>query len=379
MQLESVDGVAAFETLRQTAAEDPTVTVSAVLVAAIALVGLVVLFRWYRRSEADRFVAAIEECDSVSILMHPDPDPDSMAAAMGVGALVEQAGTRATLQYPGKIRRSENRAFETVLDCSFDRIESADELAADTVVLVDHNSPRGFDGAEDLDPYAVVDHHPGNGDGEMFTDIRPDRGACAGIVGEYLRDRGWTAEQDGGPTIPPELATALLYGIQSDTTAFTRGCTDAEFDVAAFLFPAADSGKLDRIAHPELDTETLEIKSRAIDRRTHDGPFLVSHVGSLSNREALAVAAEELVRLEGVTAAIVTGENDGALHISGRSRDDRVHMGKVLQTALSGIDGASAGGHSRMGGGQTPLPPPTGRGSHPQLTNRLFESMHGSV
>ena len=352
----------------------------------LAVIALALLFAggiwWYLRpTTGDRFVDALADHDRIAVLMHPNPDPDAMASAMAVGALAEAVDTEAVVQYAGQIRHPENRAFETVLDCEFEPIEGIDDLAAETVVLVDHNEPRGFGGAADIRPYAVVDHHPGSGEGTAFTDVRTDRGSCASILTEYIRERGWSNRTDAeSRSLTPKLSTALLYGIQSDTTSFTRGCTHAEFDAASYLFPAADPDSLDRIANPQVDSETLDIKARAINERRVEGSFLVSHVGAISNLDALPIAAEELVRLEGITAAVITGECDGNLHVSGRSRDDRVHMGKAVSAALEIVPDASSGGHARMGGGQAMLPvwvPDAGGQS--ELEDRFFAAMNGEL
>jgi nanoRNase/pAp phosphatase (c-di-AMP/oligoRNAs hydrolase) len=364
--------------------QQPLLGAGVVLAAALGLAALWYLLERLTRTKADRFVTALSDCREVSVLMHPNPDPDAMASALAAAALAESVGTDATIQFAGQIRHPENRAFETVLECEFDRIVTDIDLASENVVLVDHNEPRGFAGAAGIEPYAVLDHHPGEGDGLRFTDVRPDRGSCASIFTEYLRAQGYSS-RDGDRPLPSRLATGLLYGIQSDTTSFTRGCTAAEFDAAAFLFPAADADLLDRIANPQVDGETLDVKATAIRRRQVDGSFLVSHVGRLDNTDALPTAVEELVRLEGVTAAVVTGERNGTLHASGRSRDDRVHMGKALDAAFESFPDASAGGHARMGGGQVPLPDggnvdqlTTVGGDTPEdLEDRLFAAMNG--
>ena len=369
----------AFDAAVALARRNPRLSVAVGAVVALLVLGA--LWWYVRPSTVERFRSVLAGHDRITVLTHPNPDPDAMAAAMGVAALAGAVGTEASVQYPGEIRHPENRAFETVLDCDFDRIESADELDSEAVVLVDHNEPRGFDGAETVDPYAVVDHHPGNGEGQAFTDVRPERGSCAGILAEYVEQSGYSNGVDGrdGLSLTPALATALLYGIQSDTTAFTRSCTPEEFDAAAYLFPAADPDSLDRIANPQIDNETLDVKARAIEDRNIEGSFLLSHVGTVSNRDALPVAAEELVRLEGVTAAVVTGEHEGTIHVSGRSRDDRVHMGKSLSRALEAIPEASAGGHARMGGGQAPLSGGDGVAEPDALRDRVFAAMNGKL
>lgn len=363
----------------QFALENPRTAAVAVAAFAGVLVAIGIV-RYLRRSKATRLLETLEPLESISVLMHPNPDPDAMASALGVTELAESVDTDVTIQYAGEIRHPENRAFETVLELDFDRIESADDLF-DDVVLVDHNVVRGFDSAKEVDPVAIVDHHPGDGEGIEFTDVRPDRGSCASIVASYLQDRGWApAAETDAKTLGPELATGLLYGIQADTTAFTRGCTAAEFDAAAYLFPAADPDALDRIANPQIDTETLDVKARAIEERHIDGSFLVSQVGTVSNLDSLPQAADELIRLEGVSAAVVTGERDGELHLSGRSRDDRVHMGKSIKAAISGIPGGSGGGHARMGGGQIDLSDSSdGETSPAEVEDRLFAAMNGSL
>jgi len=347
----------------------------------VAVVGYFAL-RLYRQTPVDRLVRALGRVEEVVVLTHPNPDPDAMASALAVREIAEVAGAEATIQYPGEIRHEENRAMQTVLGLEMQHLPGDGGLLAEHVVLVDHNEPRGFAGAGGLSPYAVVDHHPGGGGGGAFTDVRPEYGACAAVATEYLRDLGWRPDDAGSRRLPEDLATALLYGIQSDTTNFSRGCTDADFEAAAFLFPATDPEALDRIANPPVDAEVLDVKARAATNRRKNGPFVCSFVGPVSNVDALGQAADELLRLEGVTAVVVGGESNGTLHLSGRSRDDRVHMGKALGRVVADIPMADAGGHARMGGGQLSVDHLGGIGpgdgvSLDELRDRVFASMAG--
>ena len=86
-----------------------------------------------------------------------------------------------------------------------------------------------------------------------------------------------------------------------------------------------------------------------------------------------------------MTAVVVCGEREDTIHLSGRSRDDRVHMGRVLESAVDDYPDASAGGHARMGGGQIPLRDGvvgTDGGQQLErddLIERLFEAMSGDL
>jgi nanoRNase/pAp phosphatase (c-di-AMP/oligoRNAs hydrolase) len=379
--------------VRQFTESNPELAVLAAVAAVLAVGTAYALFR-YRRPAGVRFKKQVQKRDEVAVLMHPNPDPDAMAAALGVASLAEQLGTDATLQYTGQIRHQENRAFQNVLDLEFDAVDHVTDLAAEAVILVDHNTPRGFTGSNGVLPFAVVDHHPGDGTGEAFTDVRTDYGACSSIVAEYFEDIGASpvppdqheSEVNSRYNVPSRVATGLLYGILTDTNHLTAGCSAADFAASGYVYPGVDEDALERIANPQVDAEVLEVKARAIAGRQTKGSFAVSDVGQVSNADAIPQAAEELVRLEGVTAVVVCGEKGGDIHLSGRSRDDRVHMGRALEGAVDGIQGASAGGHARMGGGHIPedetarlIGNNSERVARSSLVDRIFESLSGDV
>lgn len=370
----------------QIARRDPAIVVAAGL--AVLLVALaIVLWRRRYRTPGSRFRTILGQQDAVTVLLHPNPDPDALATGLGVSFLADQVETTAIMQYPGEIRRPENRAFITVLEVTCEGIDAVADLADDAVVLVDHNEARGLEGAGSISPEAVIDHHPGNGQGRAFTDVRPSYGACATIIAEYLEELGYVpgtanGEDGEGRPLPAIVATGLLYGILADTNRLTRGCTSAEFDAAEYLYPGTDSDTLDRIAHPDVDVGVLEVKAVAISNREVDAPYAVSDVGEVPTADAIPVAAEELLTLEGVNAVVVLGELDETIHLSGRSRDDRVHMGEALASVVDDIPMSEAGGHARMGGGQISKPhleglrPESGM-TRAELTERLFDAMAG--
>jgi len=360
----------------------PAIAVAGVAATLVVLGVTAWLVRRRRRDPADRFRAALAGENAVTVLTHPNPDPDAMASAMAAATLAEDAGAEPAVRYPGEVRHHQNRAFRTVLDVEMSGVEDARELD-DAVVLVDHGEPRGFTGAAGVDPVAVVDHHPGDGTGTRFNDVRPAYGACATVFTEYLRSAGGPdAATEGDPAVDERLATGLLFGILSDTDYLTDGPADAEFEAASYLFPSVDRDDLQRIRNPRVDAESLEVKARAVDNRDVRPPFAVSDVGEVGNVDAIPQAADELVNLDAVTAVVVVGDDGETLHLSGRSRDDRVHVGDVLGQVAEAVPLGSGGGHARMGGGQVDLEHMAGLGpgggmSRDQLRERLFAAMRG--
>lgn len=384
-----------IEVLPSPLGDDPAL-VAGIVASVILLILLAVAIFWRSyRLPGRRFARTVGRNGAVGILMHPNPDPDAMSCALAAATIAESRDTNASIYYPGQIRHHENRALETLLESefeievSFEQIDAAEDIAEDAVVLVDHNEARSFPNAEMIDPVAVVDHHPGDGTGQTFTDVRDEYGACATIFAEYIEELNWRVadpdeELEDKVILQPGIATALVYGILSDTSRLTSGVTGAEFEAMRFLSPGIDEDILDRIANPDMDAESLEIKARAITGRTVQSSFAISDVGKVSNLDAIPQAADELRQLEGISAVVVMGERDGTIRLAGRSSDDRVHMGKVLSAVADEIPMAEAGGHARMGGGTISIEHMEGLGPSDGMTRdemkvRLFEAMGGDI
>ena len=194
----------------------------------------------------------------------------------------------------------------------------------------------------------VIDHHK---DAKhvaaqgTFTDIRPSIGATASIMTQYL--------QELDVPVDKRVATALLYGIRTDTKDFRRNVTPQDLNYAGFLLPLTDADLLDKIMSPSMSQETLDVLGKAIQNRKIQSGYLFSNVGYVMNRDALPQAADILITLEGVNTALVYGITDSAIVISARNRDIRLHIGNALAEAFGEM--GDAGGHPNMAAATLPL------------------------
>lgn len=355
------------------------------LIVAIAILALVVwIVLRLRRTPADSFVDALAPHDTLDILLHPNPDPDAMASGFAAATIAKAAGLQTRIVYPGQLRHNENRAFRTVLGLELVRLEDVDGFRDQPVVLIDHGQPRGFPASIKVEPIAVIDHHDDPPVEAQHVDVRPHYGACSTILWEYLDDLGAVSEGEAGDlVITQELATALAYGIQTDTNGLTRGVTEFDIDALESLHELVDSSALERISNPPIEAEVLDAKAAAIRNREIYDCYCVSDLGEVGSADSVAVTAEELLTLEGVTTAVSIGEHDGTLYFSGRSIDDRVHMGEALERSMEAVPGASAGGHARMGGAQVSLEALEGLGpttgiKRDELPELLISALRGS-
>ena len=286
----------------------------------------------------------------LAIFTHDNPDPDAIASASALKQLANRLGTPAKTYYYGEITHQSNRAFINVFDLSPTQLKSG-EMPPETggVALVDHAIPGMNDSLPpDLPVDLIFDHHtPGGPVDARYVDLRESVGATSTIMAEYLRNFGLEPE--------PSLASALVYGIRTDTRDFSRQTSIEDFDAAAGLWPLADHDALNQIANPSLSTETIGTIAHAIEHRRVEGPVLSSCVGILTERDALGQAADLLLQMEGISVAMVYGVIDGAIEASARSRTQEIpiDLATIMREAFTPI--GSAGGHEQMAGARIPL------------------------
>lgn len=286
----------------------------------------------------------------VCIFTHDNPDPDAIASAAALVRVAEQLNVPARAHYYGEITHQSNRAFINALDLPITQLDDGESPGdCSGFALVDH-AIAGRNNA--LDPQTkvdiIIDHHrPTEPIEAKFVDVRENVGSTCAILYEYVTE--FNVELD------TELATALLYGITTDTRRFTRKPTTLDFRAAAALWTIADHAVLDRIEAPGTSHPTLQTIANAIENRTVRGRALTAFVGAAPDKDALAQAAELLVQMEDVTIALVYGLDDGVVYASARARRPpaKFDLSTVIRDAFAQI--GSAGGHEEMAGAQIPI------------------------
>ncbi len=149
------------------------------------------------------------------------------------------------------------------------------------------------------------------------------------------------------------LATALLYGIRTDTNEFKRNTSAVDLTAAAFLYGFVDQDLLAQIETPSMSLETMDVLGEAISNKKIEGSYLISDVG-LHPRPRHPAAGRRLPAQAGGDQHGAGLRHDGGpIHLSARSKDIRMNIGEVIQRAFGDI--GSAGGHQRMAAAQIPL------------------------
>ena len=302
-----------------------------------------------RSLDTEKFLEAVRFARNVLILPHNDPDPDAIASAL---ALEEIFRKRLNLQtricYKGIISRSENRALVHYLGNPLHVLTEADFDQADAVILVDTQPGTGNNPLPKGRPAdMVIDHHPYCPETQTahYADVPSGYGASSSMMTEYLQVFGLEAHQ--------KLATALYYGIISDTRGLSRGTTQADMDAYNYLEPKIDHEALANIQFAPFPDNYFKTLVDTLENARRYGNLVMAYCGVTDYPDMAAEMADFLLRIKDIQWVICTNACQEDLFVSVRSTLPEGGAGRLIKDII-GPEG-TAGGHGMMAGGQIPL------------------------
>ena len=283
--------------------------------------------------------------ERLAIRIHRSPDPDSVASAVALRAIADSRGVEADIIYDGDIGHKENRAFVNLLGIDLVHAGETDgETTYDTVAVIAR--AKGDEQLETGVADILIDHFEHDNDHDAaFADIRSNLSSTSTILTKYIQELDITPDET--------VATALLYGIRAETMEFKRHTSPADLTAAAYLHPFVDHDTLEQVESPSMSAETLDVLAEAIHSREVDGSHLVSNAGFVRDQDALSQAAQHLLNMEGVTTTAVFAIADDVIHLTARSKDIRVDIGRLLEEAFG--DTGEVAGHSTEATAEIPL------------------------
>jgi len=299
-----------------------------------------------------RLSSVLDGARSMLIIVQNTPDPDAIAAAAALRELAnERHEIACSIGHSGGVWRAENLALLRYLSLNTRSLVDLDLDRFDRLSMVDAQPGAGnvtFDAAVRLD--VVIDHHPIRREtrSARFTDVRSRYGATSTILYEYLKQ--------AKIEIPTPVATAMVYGIRSDTQDLGRESTKADVEAFLDLYPSANARALGRIVQAPLPRSYFSKLRTSLDEAKVYGNRIVSFLGQLESPEMVAEAADLLLRAEEVRWTMTLGVVDGWLHVSLRTTDRDRHAGRVARN-LAGRRGFG-GGHQALAAAQIPLEEP---------------------
>jgi nanoRNase/pAp phosphatase (c-di-AMP/oligoRNAs hydrolase) len=289
-----------------------------------------------------RLLSLFSREDRLLIVMNPDPD--AMASAMALKRLLWRQVASTTIAHVDKITRPDNLAMARLVKLDQVPIRDVNLSQCSRYAIVD-SQPNHHEGFKGIDFDVMIDHHPQAGAKAKFMDIRPHYGATSTIMTEYLR----------AAKIKPsaKLATALFYGIKTDTMNFQRKAIIEDVDAFQFLFRHVNVHMVQKIEQAEMTREFLKYYHIALEEMRVRKNRIHVHLGHTKNPAVCVSIADFFMKVHDIAWAIVSGIHQGRLVIIVRNDGIRKDGGKLLSKAFGQV--GSAGGHKAMARAEIPL------------------------
>jgi nanoRNase/pAp phosphatase (c-di-AMP/oligoRNAs hydrolase) len=278
----------------------------------------------------------------VFIQTHNFPDHDAVASAYGLSKILMHFGIKVEIIYKGEIQRDSLLNMIENLNIDIRRYEVYDIKAEDKIIVVD--GCKGNSNVEELigDEIAVIDHHEvGIPENVKYVDIRSDYGSCSTIIYTYYRELG--------VSITKEVATALIIGLNMDTSNFTRGVS--EKDVSAFqsLYMESNITLVNSILRNYIQTKDLSFYRDLINKIKISSGIAFCYFEEGCNQNLLGILGDFVLALKEVEFVILCAKNNGVINFSVRNERSTLSAATIIQEALKGI--GFGGGHTDMAGG----------------------------
>ena len=294
-------------------------------------------------TQLDEFYSFFASKDSVLVTI--DPDPDAIGSALAVKRLLWHKVALTSIGMIRPIRRLNNLAMVRLLRLPLFLLKTSDARKPDKVVLV-NAQPCHNDLFNRFHYTAVIDHHPQTETvNAPFCDVRPEYGSTSTIMTQYL----------GAAKIKPSqaLATALLYGIKTDTRNFERHTLVEDIDAFRRLFEYADHNILRKIEISDLSLSDTKIFHKALERKHVVKDRIFVYLDQTPSSDILVEVAEFMLKIRDISWSIVSGIYHDNLIIVVRNNGNRKDAGKLVRRAFGPL--GCAGGHQAMARAEIPL------------------------
>lgn len=286
--------------------------------------------------------------ESVVIQCHDNPDPDALACAFAAGRYLSENGVSSEIVYSGFAPLSKANLLLMTDALKIDlRFVGKDEQLPDArpgslLLTVDCQHGAGNVKALPADSVAIIDHHIMEVSEPRLCDVRHYLGSCSTLMWLLLREEGFDFERN------LDVATALYYGLYTDTNAFSEIVHPLDMDMRDSL--KYDPGLIKRLRNSNLTISDLTIA----------GKTLLSYHLDPKNRSAvfeadpcdpniLGFTGDLALQVDSIDACVVFCNVSGGAKISVRSCVREIMANELAQRLCESV--GSGGGHREKAGG----------------------------
>ena len=281
--------------------------------------------------------------NDIVIQCHDNPDADAISSGFALHWYLEQNGKTPRFIYRGKnqIQKSNMLIMLKELDIPVSYEPDFDEVP-ELLVTVDCQYGQKNVTYTEAENVAIIDHHQISVDLPELAEVRSNIGSCATVMWDLLRKEGMDANEN------IDLATALYYGLYTDTTRLTEISHPLDKDMRDSLI--INRSLVVEMSNSNISLDELKITGKAfLEYEYHlANRYLIIHADQC-DPSILGVISDFSMETADVDICIAFYVSPQEIKYSVRSCVKEVHANEVAAFIAKGIGGG--GGHITKAGG----------------------------
>lgn len=286
--------------------------------------------------EAAQFIKAVTRYRSIVIYIPGSPDPDAIASAFAIKLILAHLNVQADIFAEKRLSLSQNQAFIDRLKIPVTFNQEVNINKYDAYIVPDFQSNQVKNVSGIIPCAAHIDHH-GKSVNTLKADfslLRADVGSTSTLVALIIKHSGIDFSENEMET----LATALTYGIQTDTDKYTN-ITSVDLEAMVFLSEFTDNKILEGINSIPHSPLTLQYYHSAMKNEVayKDWAFYgIGYVGA-RNRDSIAIVADMILKSSAYKVVAVFAiiedrrKEDTYLDVSLRSGSSSVDLNRLIK------------------------------------------------
>lgn len=278
----------------------------------------------------------------IVIQCHDNPDADALASGFALKWYLEKNGKKPRFVYGGKFPVQKKNLVLMMEELKIPAEFVTELKKPELLITVDCQYGESNVTKFEADNIAIIDHHQVSGEIPEMSEIRSNYGSCSTVICELLKKEDIDYNSD------ENIATALYYGLMTDTNGFAEVSHPADRDLRDFA--KYNVTNIILFKNSNLSREELKIAGDALNSAKYNDKYLFSIVEAQPcDPNILGVISDMLLEVDSVETCLVYSILPFGVKISVRSCVKEVKASELAGVIAEGFGGG--GGHIVKAGG----------------------------
>lgn len=281
--------------------------------------------------------------NDITIQCHDNPDADALASGFALYTYLKDNGKEPVFIYRGvhPITKSNLLIMVEELNIPVQYAPEYDHVP-DVLLVCDCQYGQRNVTMTKARYVAIIDHHQVTVELPRFAEIRSSVGSCATVVWDMLRAENYDVNEN------KDLATALYYGLYTDTNKFSEISHPLDRDMIDSL--VINKSLITKMSNSNISLEELKITGKAIlDYKYIEDIRCLVIKTEPCDPNILGVISDFSMETAEADVAIAYYISPDEIKFSVRSCVKEVHANELAEFIARGIGGG--GGHLLKAGG----------------------------